>query len=193
MSLDELVRHCRSYRRFKEDRAVPLDALRDLVGLARLSASAMNKQPLRYFLCAQPENNARIFRQLTWAGYLEDWLGPEKGQRPSAYIVVASVRDNSRWTDCDLGIACQTMLLGAVERGLGGCIIASVKRGALADILGIPDTYKILVVLALGEPAEEMIIDEVGGDGDIRYWRDESGAHHVPKRSIKEIIIGEIP
>jgi len=192
MKLDEMVRRCRSYRRFHQSRTVTVETLRELVDLARHSASAMNKQPLRYILSADPKTNARIFRQLAWAGYLENWPGPEEGQRPAAYIVVASGRDAGRWTDCDLGIACQNILLGAVECGLGGCIIASVKRGALADVLGIPDEYKILVVLAIGEPAEKIFIDPVGEDGDIRYRRDEEGGHHVPKRDLSEIIIGEI-
>jgi nitroreductase len=151
----------------------------------------MNKQPLRFALSADPETNARIFPHLAWAGYLEDWPGPEEGRRPSAYIVAAAGRDAGRWTDCDLGIACQSILLGAVERGLGGCIIASVKREALAETLGIPDRLKILVVIAIGEPAEEVLIEPLGEEGGIRYWRDRAGAHHVPKRSLEELIISE--
>jgi len=52
-----------------------------------------------------------------------------------------------------------------------------------------PDHYKIIQVLALGKPAEEVVIDEVV-DGDIKYWRDENEIHHVPKRSLQELIIG---
>jgi nitroreductase len=191
MKMIDLVRRCRSYRRFRQERAVSMETLRELVDLARQSASAMNKQPLRYALSADPETNARIFPHLAWAGYLEDWAGPDEGQRPSAYIVVAAGRDAGRWADCDLGIASQSILLGAVERGLGGCMVASVKREALAEALGIPDNLKILLVIAIGEPAEEVVIDPVGEDGGIRYWRDDSGTHHVPKRSLEEIIFHE--
>lgn len=191
MTLKDLVRRCRSYRRFREQQGVSLEALRELVDLARLSASAMNRQPLRYGLSADPETNARIFPHLAWAGYLEDWPGPAEGERPSAYIVVAAGRNSGRWTECDLGIACQSILLGAVERGLGGCIIASVNRDDLAAMIGLPGTMEILVVIAIGEPAEDVVIDAVGEDGGLRYWRDEEGRHHVPKRSLDEILLGE--
>lgn len=189
MKMEELVRRCRSYRRFRQSRKVTLETLSELVDLARQSASAMNLQPLRYCLSADQETNARIFPHLAWAGYLKDWPGPDEGERPSAYIVAAAGRDTCRWTDCDLGIASWSILLGAVERGLGGCIIASVKREALAEALGIPDNLKILVVIAIGEPAETVIIDPLGEDGGIKYWRDESGTHHVPKRSLEDIIL----
>jgi len=191
MKMNEMVRRCRSYRRFREQHLVSLTTLRELVDLARLSASAMNKQPLRFGLSTDPETNARIFSHLAWASYLEDWPGPGEGERPSAYIVVAAGRDSGRWTECDLGIACQSILLGAVERGLGGCIIASVDRDNLAAMIGLPDSMEILVVLAIGEPAEEIAIDPVGEDGRTRYWRDEQDRHHVPKRSLDEIIIGQ--
>jgi len=191
MSLEKLVRRCRSYRRFNQSATVGLETLRQLVDLARHSSSAMNQQPLRYFLSTDPATNDQIFPQLAWAGYLRDWPGPTEGQRPPAYIVVTAARDSGRWTDCDLGIACQSILLGAVERGLGGCIIAAIKREALAEALGLPETLKILVVLAIGEPAEEVIIEPLVPDGDIKYWRDADGAHHFPKRALADIIIGE--
>jgi len=73
--------------------------------------------------------------------------------------------------------------------GLAGCIIGSVDRAGLRKELRIPDRYKILLVIALGKPKEKIVIETVGTDGDIRYWRDESGVHHVPKRPLKEIII----
>jgi nitroreductase len=191
MTLNDLVRRCRSYRRFNERQAVSLKTLRELVNLARLSASAMNRQPLRYGLSTDPDTNALIFPHLAWAGYLDDWPGPAEGERPSAYIVVAAGRDSGRWTECDLGIACQSILLGAVERGLGGCIIASVDRDGLAAMIGLPDTMEILVVIAIGEPAEDVVIDTVGEAGGIRYWRDEEGRHHVPKRSLDDILLGQ--
>ena len=191
MSLEKLVRQCRSYRRFNQSVAVEMKTLRRLVDLARHTASAMNQQPLRFYLSTDPATNERIFTRLAWAGYLEDWPGPDEGQRPPAYIVVAADRQSGRWTDCDLGIACQSILLGAVERGLGGCIVASVNRDELAALLGIPESLDILVVVAIGEPAEAVVIDPLGEDGSVRYWRDERGTHHVPKRSLEQVILGE--
>lgn len=188
--LKDLIIKNRSYRRFEEGMTVDPDTLRRLVDLARLSASGGNKQPLKYILSHVRERNALIFENLSWAVYLEDWPGPAEGERPSAYIVILGDTSIRETFGCDHGIAAQSILLGAAEAGLGGCIIGSVSREGLRTALEIPDRYEILLVIALGKPAEESRLEDVGSEGDIRYWRDELGVHHVPKRSLEEIIIG---
>jgi nitroreductase len=187
--LDELVIRTRSYRRFHEDIAVTLETLRELVDLGRLAASARNAQPLRYILCADQELNAAIFSTLAWAGYLTDWPGPAEGERPAAYIVALSEEQKNASVGVDEGLALQNILLGATERGLGGCIIGSVNRDALRRILDIPARYDILHVLALGAPKETVVIEAVGPGGDIKYWRDAKNVHHVPKRALEDVII----
>lgn len=189
--LRDLVIKTRSYRRFHEDQAVSLETLRELVDLGRLAASARNAQPLRYILCADPETNAAVFSTLAWAGYLTDWPGPAEGERPAAYAVVLSAEPKNAWVGVDEGLALQNILLGATERGLGGCIIGSVNREALRRILDISAQFEILAVLALGVPKESVVIEEVGPGGDIKYWRDADGIHHVPKRALKDVIVAE--
>ena len=186
----DLVLRNRSYRRFHQDVSIPRETLRELVDLARQSASTANRQPLKYVLSCDPERNARVFPQLAWAGYLTDWPGPAEGERPAAYIVVLGDRRIAPSFSCDHGIAAQSILLGAVEKGLGGCIVASIQKAALAEELGLSEDLEILLVIALGRPRETVVIDTVGASGDIRYWRDEQGVHHVPKRSLDEIIVG---
>lgn len=192
--LESLVLRNRSYRRFHEEVPVDVAALRELIGLARLSASARNMQPLRYILCTDRDTNAAIFSTLAWAGYLKDWPGPTGGERPAAYIVVLADTTNAihNYIGVDHGLAMQNILLGAVERGLGGCIIGSVQRDRLRKVLAIPERYEILEVLALGKPKETVVVDPVNPDGDIKYWRDAEGVHHVPKRSLDDLIIAEL-
>lgn len=187
--IDDLVRRTRSYRRFMGDHDIPLETLKALVDLARLSASAANLQPLKYILSNERERNGVIFPKLKWAGYLKDWDGPEEGERPSAYIIVLGDTRISRSFGCDHGISSQNILLGATALGLAGCIIGTVERDALRREIRIPERYEILHVIALGRANEDVVIEAVGPDGDIRYWRDENGVHHVPKRSLDEIII----
>lgn len=189
MMIDEVVRKTRSYRRFFEDHTIPMETLKSLVDLARLSGSAANRQPLKYMLSNEKEKNAIIFPKLAWAAYLKDWDGPGKGERPSAYIIVLGDKEISNSFGCDHGIATQNILLGATHMGLGGCIIASVDRKRLREELQIPDRYEILHVITLGKPKEQVVIETVGPDGDIKYWRDKSGVHHVPKRSLDDIIV----
>jgi nitroreductase len=188
--LEEFVRRNRSYRRFDESFVVSRQTLLELVDLARLSASGANRQPLKYILSSDPETNARVFPHLAWAGYLADWPGPREGERPSAYIIALLDTAIAKSAGVDHGIAAQSILLGATERGLGGCIIASVQRQGLGEALSIDPRYEILLVLALGKPVEQVLVEPVGADGDIRYWRDEEGRHHVPKRSLDDIVLG---
>jgi nitroreductase len=187
--LRDLVIQTRTYRRFDEKTPVSRETLIELVDLARLSASGGNNQPLKYFLACDPKTNDAIFPHLAWAGYLTDWPGPEPGQRPAAYIVILLDTQISASPGCDQGIAAQSIVLGAMERGLGACMIGSIQRPKLAQALKLPDRFQISLVIALGEPAEKVVLETVGADGDVKYWRDADGAHHVPKRPLDDVII----
>jgi len=191
MSIEELIRTNRTYRRFRQAPAVTMDDLRWMADLARMSASAANRQPLRFILSCEPECNTAIFDCLGWAGYLPDWPGPAEEERPTAYIVILADKAVSKNWYCDDGIASQSILLGARERGFGGCILANINRRQLRPALDIAEHLDILLVLALGTPGEEVVIEPLGKDGDIKYWRDEAEVHHVPKRGLEEIIIEE--
>ena len=187
--LKELITKSRSIRRFEQNHKIKLKTLEELVDLARLSPSGANMQPLKYILSADADKNARIFKHLAWAGYLTEWPGPVEGERPSGYIIILLDTEIVKKIDCDHGIAAQSILLGAAEKGLGGCIIGSVLREKLRAELGFPAQYEILLVIALGEPVEEVFLEKVQEPGNIRYWRDKEKRHHVPKRDLKDIIL----
>ncbi|MDD5678291.1 MAG: nitroreductase family protein [Kiritimatiellae bacterium] len=183
-----LVVKTRTVRRFDQAHRVKRADLLDLVNLARLSASGGNLQPLKFILSCDPKRNARIFPCLAWAGYLKAWGGPAEGERPTAYVITLGDTTIRREFGCDHGIAAQSIMLGATAIGLSGCIIGSIKRERLRDELAIPIKYEILLVLALGRPKEKVILEAVHDD-DIKYWRDANGRHHVPKRSLREIVL----
>lgn len=189
MTLETLVRNTRSFRRFDPATAIPESTLRDLVNLARLSASGGNLQPLRFLLSCTPDRNALIFPHLRWAALLKDWPGPAENERPTAYIVILCDTAIRPDPGCDQGIAAQSILLGATERGLGGCMIGSVDRPALHRALAVPESLAISLVLALGKPAEHVQLEEAV-NGDVRYRRDAQGIHHVPKRPLDSIVVG---
>lgn len=188
MNLKDLIFKTRSYRRFDESYRITDDLIESLIDLARLSASGGNRQPLKYVIYNSPAECARIFPFLAWAGYLREWPGPDKGERPSAYIMILgdkSVTDNF---GIDHGIAAQSILLGATEEGIGGCMIQSIKRDELREEITLPDRFEILLIIALGKPVEKVVIDEIQVD-DVKYWRDEDKVHHVPKRNLKDLIL----
>jgi len=185
----DLIRKNRSYRRFCQDEPIPPAVLRSLVDLARLCASGSNTQPLKYKFSCDAATNDKVFATLAWAGYLKDWLGPLEGERPSAYIIILGDTTISKSFDVDLGIAAQSITLGAAEKTLGGCMIGSIQRNQLREVLNIDRRYEILLAIALGRPKETVVIEETG-DHDIKYWRDDQVVHHVPKRSLDSLIVG---
>ena len=185
----DIVKSNRSYRRFFENELISRETLLSLVDFARLTPSGQNRQALRYYVNCDKERNEIIFKTLSWARDLKDWGGPPIGERPSAYIVICQGVDYKMVGGVDHGIAAQTILLGATELGLGGCMLGNVKRDELKQVLNLSNKYEILLVVALGKPKETVVIDEINLDGDIKYWRDQEQVHHVPKRKLKDIVI----
>ena len=192
MDLKTLILKSRSYRRFDESYTIDGEILRSLVQLAQYSPTGNNMQPLKFWLSNTPEMNKRIFPHLGWAGSLKDWKGPEAGERPSAYIIILGDTDIQLSFGVDHGIAAQSMMLGAVEKGFGGCMIGSAQRKGLQNSLEIPERYKILLVLALGKPIESVVTEPIGENGSVKYYRDEDGVHHVPKRDLDALILHDV-
>lgn len=187
--LRDFILKNRTYRRYHGDVKVDRATLEELVDLARLSSSGANMQSLKYFLSCEKETNDVIFQSVRWAGYLKDWSGPEEGERPNAYIIILSDKEISVNYFCDQGIAIQSILLGATEKGLGGCILGSLDKEAVSKAFNFGDRYEPLYALAIGKPKEVVVLEEVKDPKDIKYYRDENGVHHVPKRKLKDIIV----
>ena len=184
----DLVYKNRSFRRFIQSQRIEYKTLEDLVDLARLSASAANRQPLKFLLFNTITDCDRVFPSLAWAGYLKEWPGPEQEQRPAAYIIILGDTSITESFGVDHGIAAQSIMLGAAEIGLGGCMIASIQKEELRNEFKIPAQYEILLVLALGFPLEKVVLEDIKND-DVKYWRDENGVHHTPTRLLNQVII----
>ncbi|QWR76096.1 nitroreductase family protein [Candidatus Magnetomonas plexicatena] len=187
--IEELVKGNRSVRRFYQDVPVAMETLSWAVDISRYTASAANLQPLKYIMSNEAKTNELIFNTLTWAGYLKDWPGPAIGERPAAYIVMLGDTNISRNIICDHGIAAQTILLALREKGFGGCILISIKKEELREMLEIPDTLEIQMVIAIGKPKEQIVVTELDDGASIQYWRDENSVHYVPKRKLNDIIV----
>lgn len=185
----DLVRKSRSYRRFDEHRRIAKETIIGLVDVARFCPSARNRQPLRHVVSTDPKQTAKIRSCLLFALDLPDWGGPVEGEQPVAYITIVTEDECTPFTGHDIGIAAQTLMLAAAERGFGGCMVGSIKKAELRSVLSLPERYEIQLVLAFGYPAEQVVLEKVGSDGNTKYWRDSTGVHHVPKRSLSDVLI----
>ena len=176
----------RSVRRFKPD-PVPTEVLAKLVDAARLCPSAANKQALIFIAVNDPELVRRIFETEKFAAYLAGAGQPGPGEEPTAHILVAQDKNLAiAETVRDVGAAVQTILMGACAYGLGATWLRSFDRPRAAQILGLTAQHEPDSVIALGVPAESPQVVQMK-DGDVKYWRDETGQHFVPKRSFEEV------
>jgi hypothetical protein len=187
MDMRELVKKSRSYRRFDQTKRIDYKSLEELVDIARFSPSARNLQPLKYMIVNDEAECEKVFAALSWAGDLHDWSGPEPGERPAAYILMLLDTDITDHPWVDPGIAGVTMRYAASLKGFGGCLLGAVDKAALASSLEIPERYQLQLVLALGIPAETVVLEET--DGEVTYYRSDDDVHHVPKRRLKDVIL----
>lgn len=187
--LIDLIKKNRSYRRFDESKTISNDEILELLEAARLSSSAANLQTLRFYVADDQVTKDCIFPHLKWAGYLRYWDGPIAGERPSAYILILAPAVTTQFHHIDTGIVAQSILLSAAEKDMGGCMIASVDKTAVHANLKLPEDLSIVLAIAIGYPAESVIIEDVIDPDDIEYWRDDEGVHHVPKRALADLII----
>lgn len=186
MTFHDLVRATRSVRRFHESRRISADSLLDLVDAARLAPCAANLQELRFSVVEDRELCGEVFPALNWAGYLEDWDGPAPGERPAAYVVIHAPGEERRYTRVDVGIAAAYIVLQAGSQGLGACMIMSFDREMVTAAVGSPGGYRPVLVVALGEPAERIVLEDPSDR--IEYWRDGDSTHHVPKLPLDRIL-----
>jgi nitroreductase len=190
MEFAELVKKTRTYRRFDQSHAITQQTMRYLIECARLTPSGGNMQALRYLCTCTPAWNEKVFSTVAWAGYLPEWGGPKEGERPTAYVVILTDTSVKKVTpEIDVGIVAQTLVLAATSMGLGGCMFGSVRRERLKELLALPPGLEIALVVALGKPVEKVVIEPMGSDGSVKYYRDADGTHHVPKRAISDILI----
>ena len=190
MTFRELVKQSRSRRTFSAEARLTRQTLVELCDVARYTPAAMNLQPLKYRLVSDADEVARMTGITRWAAALTKKM-PLEGRGPSGYIVIChdtTISERKPIFMIDVGIAAQTIMLGACERGFGGCIIGSAKAEDVAHLLQLPETAIPVLILGLGVPDEKVVLTEAK-DGAVKYYRDENNTHFVPKRPLKELIL----
>lgn len=188
----DLCKLNRSYRGFDESRKVTREELLDMIDCTRYAASSINKQPLKYYIAETPEKVGAIQPLTGWARALPELNLPYEGYRPTAFIVICqdtSIMEDTKRFLKDVGIVAQTILLSAVEKGLGGCMIGNFNPGKISDAIALPENLVPLLIVAVGKPDETIVLTDIKQDGSTDYYRDEQGVHYVPKRSLEDIVL----
>ncbi len=181
----EKITSRRTIRKYVQ-KDVPKEVLLKCVDAARLSPSGANRQPLKYIIVNDQKLLKKVFNTLSWAGYLPDYQ-PSQEEMPKAYVVILLDKNIRKDWGHDAGIAAMSISMVAYDEGLGSCILGAVNREKLREILNVPNSLDIILVVALGHPAENPVADEIK-NGDIKYWLDENGVLHVPKRDLEHIV-----
>ncbi|MCK5786077.1 MAG: nitroreductase family protein [Candidatus Sabulitectum sp.] len=186
MDIVKLIEETRSYRRFQEKREIPAELLREMISNAGMAPCASNLQRLRFSIITKEKERMVLFSGIGWAGYLTDWLGPEPGKRPSAYIVIHAPAEEEFFTGIDVGIAASYIVLSASAYGVGSCMLLNYDKVSVGSVAPA-EGYSTKLVIALGYPGETVLLEK--DSKQIRYWRDEKGVHHVPKHSLESLIL----
>lgn len=188
--IDELVRKSRSIRKFDESYSVSYETAVEFIETVRFTPSTVNMQALRYKIITDRNECDFVFGNLGWAGLLKGKGTPAEGERPTAYIFILCDLSTVKELHYDEGIAAQTIMLSAAEKGLGGCIIGSINREKISERYGI-DTkrYSIDLVCALGKPKQNTIVNDIHLGDSTAYYRDNEGNHYVPKIVAEDLII----
>lgn len=187
----DLCKQNRSYRGFDESRRVTREELLDMIDCTRYAASSINKQPLKFYIAETPEKTSLIQPLTGWARALPGKKLPYDGHCPTAFIVICQdtdiMEDTTRFMK-DVGITAQTILLSAVEKGLGGCMIGNFSPAKISEAISLPENLVPLLIVAIGKPDETIVLTEVE-NGSTDYYRDENDVHYVPKRSLEDVVL----
>lgn len=186
MNIYEAICSRRTIREFL-DKPVSYELLKKFVDAGRLAPQAANRQPLEFLVVDDPVLVSTVFTNIKLAGYL-DWK-PAVEARPRAYVVIVSNKavQNATWVTYDVALASENISLVAWAEGVGSCLVGAFNKQKVTELLAIPETHELMIIVALGYPAHKSVTEELKGD-DVKYWRDADGTFHVPKRPLQKIL-----
>ncbi len=176
----------RSIRKFRQ-KSIPSATLDKILESARLSPSAGNLQPCEFIVVNEAKAKDDLFSALKWAFYIAPKGNPGIDERPVTYIItIADTRKSASWGLVDSTIAMENMTLAAWSFGVGSCWMGAIDKERIRQMFAIPSNYSVEFVLALGYPKERSVVEAY--KGEVKYWKDDKGVLHVPKRSLKDIV-----
>ena len=185
-SLGTLLRKNRSYRGYDKNCIVSEAQLRRIVEVCTKIPSGRNQQVLRFKLLTKTGGSDPMQGLYKLGAALPELQLPFPGTEPEAFIIICSTAVPDKWVHMDVGIAAQSMLLKAVEMGLGGICIGAFNKDKLTETFSLP--CEPVLVLAIGRPAEKIELVPVHAGEPLKYYR-ENDVHYVPKITAGDLIL----
>ncbi len=187
MNVYEAVKSRRTVRKFKQE-PVKHDDLMQIIDCARLAPYGANLQPLKFSVITDEETRKKMFPHIKYAGYIPEW---DPTFEETAPVFIAVLNDTllkpTAKSECDSGAAIMSMCLAAKELNLDTCWLGAINREELKKILALPENLDITYLLAIGYGGQSG--DTFDLTDSVKYYFDENGNAHVPKRTMEEILV----
>jgi nitroreductase len=152
VEFSELIEKRYSVRAYKPD-PVEDDKLHQVLEAARLAPTAANRQPFQLIVIHTAGREAELKRI-----YNRDWF-----VQPPLVICACGTpaqgwvrRDGKNYSDVDVAIAMDHLILAAANLGLGTCWIAAFDSTAAREVLHLPDDVEPIAFTPLGYPADQL-------------------------------------
>jgi len=187
MGIYEAIISRRSIRKFDQKKIDP-EILKKIVNAGRLAPSAANLQPLEYLIIDDEDLKRKVFPNLAWAGYIKPEGDPGEDERPAAYIIILADKKINPAPERDIGASVENMNLVAEEEGMGCCWIGAFKKKKINEIIRVPENLSAELILVMGYPVEKPVPEDIEKGSSIKYYKDDSGTLHVPKRKLEDIL-----
>ena len=187
MGIYEAIISRRTIRKFDQKKIDP-EILKKIVNAGRLAPSAANLQPLEYLIIDDEDLKKKVFPNIAWAGYIKPEGDPGEDERPAVYIIILADKKINPAPEIDIGASVENMNLVAGEEGIGCCWIGAFKKKKINEIISVPANLSVELVLAMGYPLEKPVPEDIEKGASIKYYKDDSGILHVPKRSLEDVL-----
>lgn len=190
MDLKKLLEWRRTYRKFDESKKIDKNDIEEILDSIKFASCANNRQFLRFISVESEEKVLEVFENSVWAASLpRDVATPKEGERPVYFVaILTDEKRKLRFNGIDEGLVISNLTLAAAEKGIGSCIIGSVKDAKMREILGYDENYSCEVVIAFGYPIVESTIKEIEIDQDQSYYLNDKGNYVVPKYKKEDIV-----
>lgn len=158
MNFLELVKKRKSIRKYSS-RPVPREMIDSCLEAARLAPSACNSQPW-FFIVVDDEKIKNEIAKKALSGIYK--MNAFVREAPTLIVVLTEHSTyiarmggqlrHVKYSLIDIGIACEHLILRAVELGLGTCWLGWFNEKAVKKVLGLPKSKRIDVIISLGYP-----------------------------------------